>query len=445
MVVAFAMIIGCGLFLVLPVRNMKIGRGKRIYTKWQWASVTLCTTIATGILFWGTAEPLYHFADPPAFLNLTPQSTQAKVFSLSTMFMHWCLSPYAIYSLTALMFAIGHYNYRLPFSFLSGMFTIIPQRYFGSWSVVVDIICLFGLLLGMAASLGAGILILSGSLGELTAYSAKIWQFYVCLLIVMTFTLSSISGLQRGIKRLSQTNVVLFFILLFFVLITIPASYLISVFFPALADYILHFIPRSLALPTAWSKSWTMFYWANWMAWAPVTALFLGRISKGYTVKQFLIVNWLLPSLFGMLWMGVFSGAAFYMTEHMDVDLVTVLYDEGPRYVSFNIMQQLNGGWVPLAVFLVAVFISYVTAADSNTDAMSGICTKGYFSGNNNPSLSMKIIWGCLLGGISYVMIASGGIEGIKMLSNIGGFPVMLLLIGVIVAAVRLLRRACRK
>ena len=431
---------------VTPFGRIKIGgaNAQPILSRWRWFSITLCTTIATGILFWGTAEPLYHLNSPPSGLGLDQASPEAATFALSTMLMHWTLTPYAIYTLAGLVFAIAYYNLRQPFSLGSMLFPLIGKKAHGFGGTMIDIICLFGLVAGMAASLGTGILTIMGGMGTVAGVpKSDLLLGLITMVIVLTFILSAASGLMKGIRILSDINIKAFIGLAIFFFIAGPSWFMLKLGAEGIIDYFYHFIPRSIhwdtGIETEWLDSWTIFYWANWLAWTPVTALFLGRLSVGYTVRDYVHYNLLLPSLFSGIWMMIFSGAAIDYDVKGDGLLHTLLTNEGAEYVIFQLMEDYPIGNIISFVFLMIIFVSYVTAADSNTSAMSGMSSKGITPENPEAPLWIKIVWGTLIGLVAWVMITSAGIEGIKMTSILGGFPALFLMIALAIGVIKLL------
>ncbi|MEQ8580254.1 MAG: BCCT family transporter [Marinoscillum sp.] len=415
-----------------------------LLSKWKWFSITLCTTIATGILFWGTAEPLFHFHQPPASLEINPASAEARDFSMATMLLHWTLSPYAIYTIAALVFSYCFYNLKRPFEVSSMLFPLMGKHASGIIGHLTDIICLYGLVAGMAASLGAGILTISGGLRTFLGIPPSGFLLLVITLtIVVTFVASASSGLMRGIRILSDYNIKAFILLAIFFFCFGPTMPILETGSSAVVAYIQNFLPRSVnwnnVLDQSWFQSWTVFNWANWLAWTPITALFLGRLGKGYTVRQFILVNLVFPSLFGGLWMMIFSGSAIHFDSLSDGALFQTLTDEGPENVIYAIFESLPFTWLISIIFLLITFISYVTAADSNTSAMSNLCTKGITTEHQEAPVFTQIIWGTIVGALAWIMISYSGIEGIKMISVLGGFPALFLVIAVAFGAIKLM------
>lgn len=429
----------CFAVFIFPFSKAKIGgeNAEPIFKKTKYFAIVLCTTVATGILFWGSAEPIYHLQNPP--LGLKANSNDAALFALEAVYLHWTFVPYALYSVISLAFAFGYYNLGKGFSLSSSISPILPKNN-RTIGIVIDNIALIGLILGMSASLGAGILSLSGGLEVIFGLISKLEiKLLIAIVIISAFVISAVSGLQKGIKWLSNINLYVFIFLSLFVLLLFDPFSILSISFESLKSFFQNF-PRDLILinneSPDWAKSWSIFNWANWLAWAPITGVFLGKIAKGLSIREFMLYNWILPSIFGIIWMSIFSGTSLLLHTSDEVDMISSLNQGGPEILTYMILKQLPLFKLISIVFLMSIFISYVTAADSNIDAISSLSTR-----SNPKKLDInivKIIWGVLIGSISLIMISSSGIEGIKMLSNLGGLPSAFLMIFVIASIIAL-------
>jgi choline-glycine betaine transporter len=444
---ASAAIVGLILVILLyisPIGGIIIGGkdAKPLLNKLHWFSISLCTTIAVGILFWATAEPLYHFNTPPDGLGIEPRSESAKIFSISTLFLHWTFIPYSIYTLTALMFAIGFYNLKQPFQIGSLLMPILGEKRSLKLSPYVDSISLFSLVAGMSASMGAGLLTLSGGINQFfptakTQTNLGIIAFF----LTVTFIWSAASGLQKGIKLLSNINIIGFIILIGWFIFFGPFNEIWYHFGSYFSNFATTLIPKSLALgiDKSWANSWTIFYWANWLAWTPISALFLGRLGRGYNIRTFIRFNLLFPSLFSMIWMFLFGGYSLYFDQLFDGALYQLLLKKGPETIIFELIKQLPLATWWIIFYFLLVFISFVTAADSNTSAMSALSTKGISENEEEAPYVIKIIWGVIVGLTAWIMVSQAGIDGVKMASNLGGFPALFLYLLVIASTFRML------
>ncbi len=441
------------LFLVLlgatyfsPLAKIKIGGKEAIpmLDKWRWFAISICTTIATGILFWGCAEPLYHYASPPKGLAIAGASDAALGFSMSTMYMHWSFTPYGIYCVTGLVFALSYYNLKQPFRIGALLYPLQQKDNRKVQNNILDIICLYALVLGMSASLGAGILSMIGGLEQLFGFTKSNFLIGITgALIILSFILSAITGLQKGIKYLSTINIASFIGIAAYLLILGFPQEILSLGGLGMSDYLLNFFSRSTnlgsQLDSSWLNDWSIFYWANWFAWAPISSLFLGRISKGYTVRDYIHFNLIIPSIFAIVWMTIFSGTTLYFNDVLDNSLYTLMTTNGEESVMYAVLGKMPLGKALSAFTLCIIFLSYVTAADSNISAMSAISIndKGNEDGSGEAPTSIKIIWGLVIGGLTYIMLSTQGINGIRILSVLGGFPALFI---IILAAFSLLR-----
>ncbi|MEM1397291.1 MAG: BCCT family transporter, partial [Pseudomonadota bacterium] len=316
----------------------------------------------------------------------------------------------------------------------------------GKGAAVIDSLALFALTAGVAASLGAGMMTLAdGAARGLNLDDGPLLRLIVATVIVAVFTVSSVSGLQRGIKILSDLNIRIFFILAIFIFVAGPTLEIVKSASAGLVEYGATFLSRSVVHPLTadnqWQRDWTMFYYANWAAWAPITALFLGRISLGYTVREAILFNIVAPALFGILWMSIFGGAALELDVQSSQSLTQTLADRGPEAIVFSLLGLLPLASLMAPLFLFAMFISFVTAMDSNTHSIASVCLRANRQSDEvkGAGLWIKVFWGVAIGAVSWIMTSTNGIDGVKMLSNLGGAPGLVILLGCIVAIVRLI------
>ncbi len=428
--------------------DVRIGgrNAKPILGSVQFFSITLTTIIAVGILFWGTSEPLYHLLYPPESLHLTPGSPEAEVFAVSTMFIHWGFLPLAIYALPTVLFAFAFYNMRKPYTIASTLVPIFGEKILGKWwSQGLDAIVMYSLVAGMAASLGTGILSVSGGIAFLTGWQSGLFSWAVVdIAIVVTFVVSSITGLLNGIKWLSEANMILFVFLFVFVLTFGGTAFLLNLSTEAFANSLANFFPKAAftgaAAGDSWAGGWTIFYWCNWLSWAPVSGMFLGRIAYGHTVRKALTVQFVLPAIFDILWVGVFASAALKIEKDSPGALSSAL-EKGTEYVQYAFFDHFPIALLLIPIFVVAVFLSYVTGSDAYTTTLGGLSTTGISAESPEPSRWQKIFWGALLGVVAWVLLAAtNGTDGIKMLSNLGGVPALFLTVLMAFSLVRVAR-----
>jgi choline-glycine betaine transporter len=427
-------VIGCLVAYFSPLGNIRIGgeQATPTFSRIKAFYITLCTTIAAGVVFWGTVEPMYHISSPPPSLGLEPFSAGAIRFAMETMFLHWTITPYAIYTLPTIVFAFAYYNMRKPFSVSSQFAPLL-----GKWSEnryltqVIDGIVLLCIAAGMAASFATGTLNMGGAVQSIMGIPSGLVSWIVIAAVtVATFLTSSISGLNKGIRVLSDLNMNVYWVILAVMIIFGPTAFNLNLGTEALGGYLSGFFQKSLMTGAAakdqWPQWWTTFYWANWMAWAPVAACFLGRVAYGHKIKDVITFTLVWPALFGMVWMTIFSGTAIHLQITGQMDLVGLLKAGNASAIPYAVLSFLPFAKVIIVFFLFITFISFVTAADSTTNAMAALTSTGIMKGEEEAPMWMKVLWGVGLGIIAIVMLVLGGLDGIKMLSNLGGAPATL-------------------
>ncbi len=426
-----------------PLGNVRIGGRKArpimSFTNLTW--ITLCTTVAAGILFWAAAEPLYHMHSPPVYAHVQGGvNPESALFAMQAMFLEWTWSPYALYTVATLVFAFSFYNMKLFHSVGSALIPVFGVKSI-KYNALIDIICCFSLVVGMAASLGTGTLTIAGGLQNLFDIKSNPLSWgIVIVVIVTTFVVSAVSGVMKGIRILSNINAKVYIIILVIIFIFGPTLFILNFGMESYGNYFQNFFSMSLnnggVHNDTWEKSWPIFYWCNWLAWTPVTAVFLGKILRGFTIKEAIKCNFIIPAIFSSIWMSIFSCTSIYY-ELNGYDLYGILLGNGPEAVVYSVFDNLSlSPVIPLYLFIV--FISFVTAADSNTNAISSLCTKGLNQANQEAPSSIKIIWGISIACITWILISFAGIDGIKAASNLGGFPNMFLMLIMVFGLLRI-------
>ena len=416
-----------------PVMNM---------TNYVW--IVLCTIMAAGILLWACAEPMYHYYGPPA--NITPESEEAIDFLMKNIFLEWTFTPMCIYGVPAILFAFLFYNAKKDYSLGNMLYPTLSYETAKKISPVVDVICLLALVCGMAASMGSAVFLVTGGMSTLTnggvSSGALTWTV-VGAVIVAAFVASAVSGVMKGIRILSTFNSRIYMALGLFVFLFGPTFYVLSLIVEGFGAYLTDFAAQSLFLSVRngdhWADWWPVFYWCNWMAWMPVTSAFLGRISRGYTVREAIRVIVVFPALFSVFWLGLFSGSALYY-ELNGAGINEAMTNGGTEFATYAVFQQMPIPTITIAVFLLIVFVSFVTASDSNTNAMSGLCTSGLTAEDTESPTWLKIVWGVTIGAMCIIFInAFQTTDALKYLSNLGGFPVVFFLIIICISFVKVM------
>lgn len=426
------------------VGDVKIGGkdAKPMLSKWRWFTVTLSTTLSAGVLFWSTAEPLFYLHQPPESLELIPGSSEAALFALSTVLLHWTYAPYAIYTVPSVCFALVFYNLKKPYSLASTIEPALLSRKIGDrGGQVIDSACLFTLIFGMSATMGTSVLILLGGLNYFFDIPSNNLTMGVTILIITgSFVASAVTGLNKGITLLAKWNSIGLFAIATLMLFAGPTLFQLSFGLEAFGQFLTNFIIKltftGAASGDQWPKVWTLYYWAVWMAWAPLTALFLGYIARGYTVRQLITMTLIFPASFTVIWMCIFSGTAIKWDMDSNFSLYDVLQNKGIENVLYSVFDRLPFTPILAGFMLLIAFLSFVTTAHSSALVMSQICTRGLSADNLEANKPLVIMWGFFVGFICWAMISFAGINGIKMVSNLGGMFAIIVLSLMSVSAV---------
>jgi choline-glycine betaine transporter len=412
-------------------------------------AMALTGGIATGVVTYSVNEPIIYLGNVYGEIgnqSFAAGSAEAAVFALARSFHNWSFIPYAMYSVVGLMIGYMHYNRKQAFSISSALAPVIGRHGERPWvKSLINVVAVLAIALGLASSLGAGLaLIGSGIESQYGIRSTPVTWLVLTLIISVVFIASALSGLKRGIQFLSSVNAYIFYAFVIVLLIIGPISYIFSLSTTALGYWLNNFFLWSFDTKESGGEAlvtwWTMYDWSIWIAYAPLMGLFLARISYGRTLREFLIINWVLPSLFGIVWFAIWGGSAIKWQMDGTLDLVRIVTENGAVSGLWGFLQNL-----PLAVILVplAIFtliISFATAADSMTSTIASICTHDIRADEESPK-RQKVIWGVSIAAIAYIMVAFGGgaqgVEGIKYLAAAGGFTVLFVFILIVASAAR--------
>ena len=429
-----------------PFGNVRIGgsKAKPILNQTNYIWIVLCTIMAAGILLWACAEPMYHYYAPPG--DIKPASAEAITFLMKDIFLEWTFTPMCIYGMPAILFAFLYYNAKKKYSIGTMLFPAFSSKMADKASPVVDCICLFALVCGMAASMGSAIFLVADGTSSLTNGSIvsnpTTWTI-IAIIIVAAFVTSAISGVMNGIRILSTINSRIYMVLGLFVFLFGPTAYILKLTVEGFGAFISTFCQSSLFISAAdgdgWAMWWPVFYWCNWMALMPVTSLFLGKISKGYSVKEAIRVIVIFPALFSVAWLGLFSASSVYY-ELAGKGINDAMVAGGTASATYAVLRQLPIPVISIAVFLSIVFVSFITASDSNTNAMAGLCTDSVSENDEESPAWLKLVWGITIGVLCVIFVrAFKSTDALKYLSNLGGFPIVFLLVIIAVSFVKVM------
>ncbi|MDH4763655.1 choline/carnitine/betaine transport [Pseudomonas oryzihabitans] len=415
----------------------------------SWVAMMFSAGMGIGLMFFGVAEPLSHYLNPPPG-GAAGQSSAALQVAMATTLFHWTLHPWAIYAVVGLAIAYGTYR-RGRSQLISVAFRpLIGEHANGPVGRVIDMMAIFATLFGSAASLGLGALQIAGGLEHNGWIEQPGKMLYISIITVLTvaFVISAVSGVEKGIQWLSNTNMVLAVALALFVFVAGPTLLMLNLLPTAIGDYI-DLLPEMMARTSAsggeamgnWLSSWTVFYWAWWISWTPFVGMFIARISRGRTIRQFVTGVLLVPSLVSVVWFVIFGGAAI---DAMRLGAFTLV--DGAVNSNFALYDLLASyPWVSVTSVLVMVLVAifFVSGADAASLVMGTLSERG----TTEPSRRTVIFWGALTGAVAAIMLAIGdpgnpgaALNGLQNLTIVVALPFVVVMALLCLALYRDLR-----
>lgn len=399
------------------------------YSTLSWLSMLFSAGMGIGLVFWGVAEPLSHYLSPPE--GVEGGTTEAARISMRYSFFHWGLHPWAIYTIIGL--TLAYFQFRKGYKGLisSTFIPLLGKRLAAGWlGKVIDILAVIATIFGVATSLGLGALQINGGLRYLFGVpNTAASQIVIIAVVSVLFLISATTGLDKGIKILSNTNLVIAILLMVFVWTTGPTSFIFDIFTTTLGSYLQNIVNMSLRLTPfsrgTWVGAWTLFYWAWWIAWAPFVGTFIARVSRGRTIKEFVICVMIIPSLFAFIWFSVFGGTGLHL-ELFNAAQLAIAVKEDTTTALFITLEQLPLGTILAFIATLLIMTFFITSADSATFVLGMLTSDGKL----NPSARVKLTWGILQSAIAVVLLISGGLSGLQTASIVAALPFAIVLIG---------------
>jgi len=439
--VLFVIWLAMGRFGDIPLGNDDEGPE---FSTVSWIAMMFSAGMGIGLMFFGVSEPLSHFVTPPPGTGGEGDAAAVQTAMATTLF-HWTLHPWAIYAVVGIAIAYGVYRKGRP-QLISSAFTSLigKRRTEGPAGRAIDILAIFATLFGSAASLGLGALQI-GSGVEIVGGIGKVGNGVlvgIIALLTIAFIASAVSGIEKGIQWLSNINMVLALALAVFVFVVGPTVFMLDLIPTAVGSYFQDVAMMSARTEAAggdgmadWLASWTVFYWAWWMSWTPFVGMFIARISRGRTIRQFVTGVLLVPSLVSLVWFAIFGGAAIKLQQGG-----TDLGGEGsPEGQLFAMLDQLPLSTVTSIVVMALVAIFFVSGADAASIVMGSLSERGTL----DPSKWTVIFWGVATGGVAAVMLLIGGdsaLTGLQNITIVAALPFAIVMVALCFALVKDLR-----
>jgi len=400
------------------------------YSALSWFAMLFAAGMGIGLMFFGVAEPVMHFMQPPLEDGGT---VDAASHAMTLTFFHWGLHAWAIYAIAALLLAYFSFRHGLPLTMRSAFYPLIGERIYGPWGAAIDVFAIVCTACGIATSLGFGVLQINSGLSYL--FDVPNTAPVQVVLIVITMALASVSvamGLNAGIKRLSELNIAFSFILLAGVLLAGPTILLLAATLENLGDYLSELISKTFTLyayePTDWLGGWTIFYWGWWLSWSPFVGLFIARISRGRTIREFILGAMLVPCGFTLLWMGVFGNSAIDLILNQGAQGFGEAVAGNQAEALFRFLEYLPMSSLLAGISLAMVVVFFVTSADSGALVLNMLSARG----RDDTPVLQRVFWAALIGAIASVLLLSGGLASLQTAAIASALPFSLALLGAI-------------
>ncbi|WP_328475353.1 BCCT family transporter [Actinoplanes sp. NBC_00393] len=433
-------------FLVLAV-VLAAGRFGRIrlgadedepeFTALAWVAMMFSAGMGIGLLFYAVAEPIQHFASPPPASGAVPQTGHAASVAMQYTLFHWTLHPWAIYAIAGLALAYSTFRKGRGTQLSAAFRPLLGARADGLPGRVVDLLAIFATVFGSATSLGLGALQVAAGLGIVAGVpDTRTVELIIIGGLTAAFCASAFSGLQRGVKWLSTINVCLAVLLMVFVFVIGPTVYTLEVLPAAVGDYLNNLLVMSTRTGAFsdpdWMGAWTLFYWAWWISWAPFVGTFIARISRGRTVRQFVVGVLLVPSGASAVWFSIMGGSALRTQASGSADLVADLRD-GAEYALFGLFEALPLAAVTTTLAMVLVGAFFITSADSASLVLASLSSRGAL----RPHRLLVVMWGVLMGAVAAGLLLAGGLQALQQATIVIALPFVVVLLALAASLVK--------
>lgn len=411
--VTFFLVFTLWLF-ISPFGGIRLGKDedRPNYTNLSWFAMLFSAGMGIGLLFFSVAEPVLHFGNPN--IGIQGGTIEAAQQAMNLTFLHWGFHAWAIYIVVGLPLAYFAYRYDLPLSIRSTLYPVLGNRINGRIGDIVDVIAVFGTMFGIATSLGLGALQINSGLNFLKVLDVGTTnQVLLIVGVTVAATLTVASGLNRGVLRLSQINIILGVLLVLFVLVVGPTFFLFSSFVESIGNYLQN-LP-SLTFRTdafrgvEWEKQWTMFYWGWWISWSPFVGMFIARISRGRTIREFVAGTLLVPTALTFIWLVVFGNTAIYF-ELFGNGGVAAAASSDIATALFALLENLPGSVIVIAVATLVIATFFITSANSGALVIDQLTAA---TGFDSPPLQ-RMFWALLEGAVAIVLLLSGGLLALQ-------------------------------
>ncbi|WP_138419630.1 glycine betaine uptake BCCT transporter [Aquibacillus sediminis] len=434
----------CIYLLISPIGRIKLGNQdeKPEFSRPTWIAMLFSAGMGIGLVFYGTSEPISHYAisSPTGEVG----TDQAIKDALRFTFLHWGIHAWGVYAIVALAIAYFHFRHNKLGLISATLYPIFGDKVKGKTGKAIDVFSVLATVLGVATSLGFGAVQINGGLSYLFELPKTVWmQFIIIAIVTVLFLISAWSGLGKGIKILSNANMFLAGALFLLMFVAGPTLFLLNLFTDTVGSYIQTLPEMSFRIAPlnedirGWINGWTIFYWAWWIAWSPFVGIFIARVSKGRSIREFVFFVLLIPSVVIFLWFSIFGGAAISLEHNGIAEISTLTAEES----LFGVFSNYPFSLVTSITAMVLIGSFFITSADSGTYVLGMMTTNG----SHSPGNAVKFTWGILLSTIALVLLYTGGLQALENMMIIAALPFSVIIAMMAISLMKALRQEARQ
>ena len=426
-------------FAISDVGKIKLGPDHSVpdYSNGSWFAMLFTAGMGIGLMFFGVAEPIMHYASPPTGEGETVIAARQ---AMRVTFFHWGLHAWGIYALVALSLAYFAYRHNLPLKIRSALYPMIGKKIHGPIGDGVDTFATIGTVFGVATTLGLGVTQINSGLSYLLGVEISTTsQVWLIIVVSIMASVSVVLGVDKGIKRLSELNLILALCLLLFVFLAGPTIYLLQTTLQNVGDYLSNLFHMTFNLyayqPNGWIGGWTIFYWAWWISWSPFVGMFIARVSKGRSIREFIVGVMLIPTGFTIIWMGFMGNAGLYNILHKGQQSLLVATQQDSSMALFEFLSVMPFGSVFQVVATVLIILFFVTSADSGALVMDYLTAK-----SDNSPIWQRLFWTALVAFLAIVLLLAGGLKALQSATIMSALPFTFIMLLICVGLVKALK-----
>lgn len=404
----------------------------------SWISMLFSAGLAISLFFWGVAEPVSHYLAPPFGTGSTPEAAST---AMTYSFFHWGLHSWSVYAIVGLIMAYFQYRKNYPPLISYAFYPILGEKVKGPIGNLINVITIFAIISGLTTSLGLGAMQMASGLYFVWGIdNGKLTQVLLIIFLTVLFLISACAGIARGIKRLSNINIIIALSIMIFVFVFGPTLHILNTFVASTGHYLQNIVGMSLRMEPfvddgGWLTNWSIFYWGWAVSFATFVGLFVARISKGRTIKEFIFGAVMVPTLATMLWYSTFGGTALHFIQNLGMTELGTYVTEDVSTALFYFLQNFPFSIFLIFVTVVSLIIFFVTSADSTVYVL-GMLSESTIE----PTNKIKILWGLVISGVAIALLLSGGLRPLQTASVVAGLPFTIIMLGMCFSFIKSIR-----